>query len=262
MNFFTLKNLLKRFLKFFNITIGKYDFYESLKNDKKIFEDLKIFLKLDGIDYQSKLSILKDSNSELRQDYFVLKVLNFKKKGYFIEFGSCNGLEFSNTLLLERKFGWNGILAEPARYWHEKLKKNRNCNIETNCVWKKTGEKLIFRESKLPLYSTIKDLSNKDHHKYLRKKGKTYEVITISLNDLLKKYGAPKDIDYLSIDTEGSEYEILQNFDFEKYNIKIITCEHNFTDIREKIFNLLKKKGYQRVYQDLSKHDDWYLKLK
>ena len=94
----------------------------------------------------------------------------------------------------------------------------------------------------------------------MRKKGKIYEVSTISLNDLLEKYKAPKDIDYLSIDTEGSEYEVLQNFDFEKYNIKIITCEHNYTEIRSKLFNLLTKKGYKRVHQELSKHDDWYIK--
>ena len=111
------------------------------------------------------------------------------------------------------------------------------------------------------MYSTIKNLSNKDLHKDLRKKGSTYEVNTISLDDLLKKYKAPKNIDYLSIDTEGSEYDILQSFDFDKYNIKIITCEHNYTEFRSKIFQLLTTKGYKRVYQELSKHDDWYIKL-
>ena len=78
-----------------------------------------------------------------------------------------------------------------------------------------TGSKLIFKESELALYSTIKDLSDKDLHKDLRKRGKTYEVITISLNDLLEKYNAPKYIDYLSIDTEVNEFEILKNLGFD-----------------------------------------------
>lgn len=260
MNLDIIKNLLKKFLRIFNLSLTKYDFYENLKKEQKVFEDLKTVFKIDDKNYQKKVDLIKKSHSELKQDFFVLNMLNFKKNGYFVEFGSCDGLKFSNTFLLETEFEWKGILAEPARYWHEELKKNRRCNIETNCVWKESGSKLIFKESDLALYSTINDLSDKDHHKNLRKKGQIYDVSTISLNDLLEKYKAPKDIDYLSIDTEGSEYEVLQNFDFEKYNIKIITCEHNYTEIRSKLFNLLTKKGYKRVHQELSKHDDWYIK--
>ena len=256
-----LYNIFKSFLRLFNLSITKHDFYEKLKKNQKDLENFKILVALDQTDIKKKKTLIDISNSELKQDFFVLNTLNFKKDGYFVEFGSCDGLEFSNTLLLEKKFGWNGILAEPARYWHNELKKNRNCNIETNCVWKESGAKITFKETKLTLYSTIKNLSNKDLHKDLRKKGRTYEVNTISLDDLLKKYKAPKNIDYLSIDTEGSEYDILQSFDFDKYNIRIITCEHNYTEFRSKIFQLLTTKGYKRVYQELSKHDDLYIKL-
>ena len=80
-------------------------------------------------------------------------------------------------------------------------------------------------------------------------------------HDLLEKYNAPKYIDYLSIDTEGSEYEILKNFDFEKYVFKIITIEHNYTSMRDKIFTLLTSKGYKRKYENLSQFDDWYVKI-
>ena len=77
--------------------------------------------------------------------------------------------------------------------------------------------------------------------------------------DLLKKYNAPKEIDYLSIDTEGSEFEILNAFDFDAYKIKVITCEHNFTPMREEIYKLLGSKGYVRKYQEFSQFDDWYV---
>jgi hypothetical protein len=75
-------------------------------------------------------------------------------------------------------------------------------------------------------------------------RAKKYFVDTISLIDPLSEYGAPHEIDYLSIDTEGSEYEILEAFDFEKFHIKIITCEHNYTTNRENIYSLLAKNGY------------------
>jgi hypothetical protein len=75
-----------------------------------------------------------------------------------------------------------------------------------------------------------------------------------------KKYNAPKSVDYLSIDTEGSEYEILSAFDFRAYDIQIITCEHNFTPMREKLFKLLTEQGYQRKFTQFSRWDDWYVR--
>ena len=69
-------------------------------------------------------------------------------------------------------------------------------------------------------------------------------------------------MDYLSIDTEGSEFEILAKFDFDKYEFEIITCEHNYTDAREKLHRLLTSKGYVRKFEDISLFDDWYTKNK
>ena len=83
-----------------------------------------------------------------------------------------------------------------------------------------------------------------------------YSVDSISLNDLLKKHDAPKNIDYLSVDTEGSVYEILSHFDFDAYNIKVITVEHDYSPTRQKIYKLMTQKGYQRKYLGFSKWDD------
>ena len=77
---------------------------------------------------------------------------------------------------------------------------------------------------------------------------------------MLKKHNAPKKIDYLSIDTEGSEYEILNSFNLSEYDIKIITCEHNYSSDREKIYKLLIKNGFERKFSDFSEFDDWYIK--
>jgi len=75
----------------------------------------------------------------------------------------------------------------------------------------------------------------------------------------LKKYNAPKEIDYLSVDTEGSELDILSAFDFNEYRFNCITIEHNFTENREKLKLLLEQNGYKRIFEHLSKWDDWYI---
>jgi hypothetical protein len=84
-------------------------------------------------------------------------------------------------------------------------------------------------------------------------------VRTISLVDLLDQHHAPQIIDFLSIDCEGSEFAILENFDFAKYRFRVIVCEHNFTPMREKIYQLLVSNGYRRVYEGFSYVDDWYV---
>jgi hypothetical protein len=96
-------------------------------------------------------------------------------------------------------------------------------------------------------------------HRNIRSEGNRYEVKTISLNDLLLRYGAPSIIDYLSIDTEGSEIDILESFDFNQYTFSVITIEHNYTDSRNRIYELLTSKGYKRVNENISQFDDWYV---
>lgn len=204
--------------------------------------------------------LLAKSKAQLRQDVFVLFELNWKRGGFFVEFGATNGVDLSNTYLLEMAYGWQGILAEPARLWHTDLMANRRAKIETKCVWKATGATLSFNEAKSPELSTIQDFSASDLHAQEREGGATYSVETISLMDLLEKHGAPREIDYLSIDTEGSEFDILENFDFDKYPIRIITCEHNYSPMRERLHGLFAKNGYVRKYEQVSQFDDWYVR--
>ena len=211
--------------------------------------------------FYTSTSLLIKSKSQLRQDLFILSELKGKKRGYFVEFGATDGITYSNSYLLETEFSWTGILAEPARLWEKQLKANRpNASIETLCVWKDSNSSLIFNETEAPELSTIDSFSDGDGHRNTRLAGKKYQVQTISLNDLLIKHRASKYIDYLSIDTEGSEYEILEAFNFNEFSFGIITVEHNYTPQREKIFALLTGHGYKRKYENISAFDDWYVK--
>lgn len=134
-------------------------------------------------------------------------------------------------------------------------------------VYSRSNKELLFREvpnskNSSVLFSTIDKYSSSDFQSESRMKGTLLKLNTISLNDLLIKYNSPKIIDYLSIDTEGSEYEILKSFNFKKYIFKVITCEHNYTSNREKIYKLLISKGYKRVSKEISNEDDWYIYIK
>jgi FkbM family methyltransferase len=219
--------------------------------------------------YKFMLSKWHKSKAQLFQDLFVLFVLNEKRNGYFVEFGATNGVGLSNTYLLEESYGWGGILAEPARCWIDDLKKNRHCSIDFRCVWQETGKLLEFKETFFRVLSTIDESSRIDGFStqefnaqaaQARTAALKYKVESVSLNDLLLSHNAPLEIDYLSIDTEGSEFLILKKFAFEKYRIKLITVEHNdVSSYRKDLFSLLSSKGYTRLFELLSDFDDWYV---
>jgi len=262
-----LRRLVKNGLKRFGVAITRERYLRGLEEDRRQLErgkrassDIDLISALPEEHISQLFRLLGASRAQLRQDLFVLSQLDFKRDGYFVEFGATNGVDLSNTHLLEKEYGWDGIVAEPATRWHAALKNNRNCHIETHCVWGESGSVLTFNEANEGEYSTIDTFSSSDSHSPRRESGRLYSVTTISLVDLLDKYSAPKIVDYLSIDTEGSEYEILSRFDFDRYQFRVITCEHNFAPQREKIFSLLTEKGYVRKLERLSDFDDWYVK--
>ena len=256
-----LKRKIKGLFSLLGLVLVSKKFWLSVSSENALLPTMKFLLSLQKAVSVELLPVLQDTKSQNFQDLYVLAELGFKKGGYFVDFGATNGIDFSNTFLLEDKFGWQGILVEPARCWHKDLHRNRpSAFIEELCVWKQSDIQLTFNETKNRELSTLDSFSNLDSHRELRQIGQKYEVTTISLTDLLDKYSAPRTIDYLSIDTEGSEFEILSAFDFDKYSFSVITCEHNYTSAREKIFELLTSKGYTRKFEELSLWDDWYVK--
>jgi FkbM family methyltransferase len=204
-------------------------------------------------------SVLRNSKSQLGQDILGLSAAGLAKPGFFVEFGASDGVALSNTHLLEKRFGWSGILCEPSKSWHQALRKNRSCVIDTRCVYSSTGEKISFSENYLGELSAITKFAEPNSSGILKRTTSSYDVETISLLDLLDFHKAPKHIDFLSVDTEGSEFEILEAFDFQKYSFGVICVEHNFADTREKINKLLLANGYVQVHPDLSDFDDWYI---
>ncbi len=202
--------------------------------------------------------LISNSQSQIGQDLVALSTFPKTHGGFFVEFGATNGIDGSNTHLLEKEFGWTGILSEPARKWKNDLSKNREAVIDFRCVYDQSGTNLKFREASGGL-STISSFADFDEHALARRQSVEYNVQTVSLDDLLSEHKAPSHIDFLSIDTEGSELLILSAFDFSKYSFGFICVEHNFTENRAQIQDLLVSNGYRQVYPELSEFDDWFV---
>ncbi len=198
------------------------------------------------------------SRSQLGQDLEVVRFYNNKQNGFFVEVGASDGLEISNTYLLESQYNWKGVCFEPIPSRFKRLLKNRvNSTCYNEAAYSQSGLTLTFDISHVSdLLSGIS--SHIDAHKPKVDSSKTsIQVQTISLLDALDRANAPSFIEYISLDTEGSEFEILSTFDFEKYTFGLIDVEHNFIEPRRTdIRNLLLSKGY--VYKGENQWDDMY----
>jgi FkbM family methyltransferase len=196
--------------------------------------------------------------SQIGQDLEVLKFYNNKTNGFFVEIGASDGIELSNTYLLEKTYNWKGICVEPIPKRFESLYKNRpNSLCFDKAVYNETNSNLIFDISNN--YDLLSGISaNIDVYTDIVNANKTQILVnTITLNDLLAKANAPLFIDYLSLDTEGSEFEILKSVDFQKYIFGLIDVEHNYVEPRRsQIKNLLTSNGY--IYIRENRWDDCY----
>ena len=244
-----------------------------IKNQKSIpkFFDLNSLISSSDkelIDFYTFIFNNKNiSHSQLFQDLFVLYLLGMKREGKYLEFGATDGIELSNSFLLEKEFGWNGVLAEPSPQWQAQLKENRpKSKLLDECIYSETGESINFFVSKEGVYSTIEEFRDSDiesmpsNTKTRNEDGYSVKVSTISLNDVFIKYFNGERIDYMSVDTEGSEFLILSNFNFDKYGPKIVTVEHNFTSSEKKLDALFKENKYRRMFARHTQFDAWYVR--
>jgi len=247
-----LKNIVSSILFAFGYSINS-------KSKKKLLGDLIKLPNGAGMSAAAARKAFRSSKSQLGQDLLAVIGSGANKAGFFVEFGSADGITLSNTYLLEKELGWSGILCEPGRGWHQDLKRNRSCIIDTRCVYSSTGGQISFSENYIGELSGITEFSGEGHHGILDRTVTSYQVETISLLDLLKHHNAPKHIEFLSVDTEGSEFEILNAFDFSQFSFGAICVEHNYLGNRSKVRDLLVANGYRQVYTELSDFDDWFV---
>ncbi len=191
------------------------------------------------------------------QDRWVMHMHKSKRKGFFVELGAYDGIRGSDTALLERQYGWNGICIEADTLLFAKLSKRRHCMCVHACVDGAEREALFLRNA--DLYGGITEYFPPGHdlvvQQYLSHTPQAEQVQTRTLASILRDCRAPSVIDYMSLDTEGSEAAILETFPFDVYRILTMTVEHNARpEYRERIRTLLLGIGY-RLDTETSRDD-------
>lgn len=196
-------------------------------------------------------------NSQIGQDKWVCQMLENKRNGYFIDIGACDGVTISNTYVLEKELGWTGICVEPARKPFAKLKAARNCICVNKAAYSTDGVVSFMEYPDDQYRGNITNIKAMDS-------GIRTVIESITLDSLIYEYNSPRVIDYISIDVEGLEYEILTGFPFEYYFSLCWTIEHNdvepFTK-RNKVRELMALHGYTLYPEHLRKEgwfEDWF----
>ena len=260
-----LKHRLVNHISRSGITLMQTKTLQSLLNEqrkyKSVLSEIEL-LKKYGLEVNSPfLECHQLSKSQLRQDMWIAIASGFKRNGTFVEVGAADGVTLSNTFMLEKVLSWRGVLVEPSEFWHRKLRENRNSRIDTRCCMSQSGLMVDFFAARDPLLSTIARNRFSDTHASERIKGSTSKVLSVSLNDIFEEYKLPNKIDYLSIDTEGNEFEILEKFNFKKFSFGFATIENGFNKEKSRqIQELLEFYGYSKVHEDLSEFDDFYVR--
>lgn len=192
---------------------------------------------------------MSNYKSQFGQDQILNQLFQNKKHGVFVDIGAHDGITLSNSYFFEKELEWTGLCIEPLPKVFEQLKKNRSCIVVEGAAWSEdTTKQFRIVEGYAEMLSGFVDTYNPLHEKRIQDEvaamGGTITDVAIrcyDVNRLLLKYNL-EDIDFLSIDVEGSELDILKSIDYNKIKIKVVLAENNYGD--ETLRNFMSSKGY------------------
>ncbi len=157
-------------------------------------------------------------DKDLFKEYF-----RKKRKGFFIELGAMDGITYSNTKFFEDTLGWTGILIEPVREYYEQLVKNRSKCFNYNCaVGKHNTVTFIGRSATAGMVHTM--ASGFREAWYGQGSQEEWAINCRPLSEIIRETGLNA-FDFLSLDVEGGELEVLQSIDWSKTRIRLVLIE-------------------------------------
>lgn len=195
----------------------------------------------------------ENSYSQCKQD-IILNEKYFKnaENGFFLDIGANHPTRFSNTYLYESKYNWKGICIEPQEDMYKLLVEQRPNSIVINDGVYSEKTELEFCKTITGLSGLVNTYEKKHLHRIERESNAAnitnqyYKINVDTIENILEKYNITT-VDYVSLDTEGSELEILQGCNFDKCHFNIIDVEFNYPNTIKafKIDELLKNKGFK-----------------
>jgi FkbM family methyltransferase len=201
------------------------------------------------------------THSQLFQDYAYLYHCNKNmspNNGIFVEVGVGNGTDHSNSLFLENHLKMDGLLIEPDPRQAESIKRNRTARYAGVAVSETVGT-ITFHMASTPELSWVG--SEKPDDGLDRNAVQSKTVPSMPLDDILEKnLNHEESIEYLSIDVEGGELNVLKGFTYSKWKPKFITIEHNRVDDIKKAMSDFFCDDYKIVLSELSDCDMWLLR--
>ena len=221
-----------------------------IKLFSNLFENLHI---LQNIYIKNNFFFRKKSYSMDKEDLVIDEYFKNKNKGFYVDVGCYHPLQRNNTMLLYQK-GWRGINIDISDFSIKLFKFLRPDDFNLNvAVSNKEGEIDMFFQKKLSQLSTIKENSAKNAFQgnILNKK-----ILSRKLTSILEQ-GKYKDqkIDFLNVDAEGADFEVLQSLDFNKYSPELICIEVIEKDLENSdVFNFLHKNRYKKIWSGVFSH--------
>ena len=208
--------------------------------------------------YRPKIFFPKKTYSMYGEDIIIERFFKNKKKGFYVDIGCYHPLEGSNTYLLFKK-GWNGINADVNSLSIELFNRAREKDHNVNLAVSNNKQKLkIYFRKKINMLNT----SSKKLAKIHFRNGFQERVINACpLNEIIKKSKFnSKKIDFLNIDVEGKELNVLESLNFSRYKPKLICIEiHNHEKMydqnydylkRNSVYKFLIRKGYKVIWKN------------
>ena len=183
-------------------------------------------------------------HSEYGQDrWLVENVFGHARNGTFVEAGALDGVFHSNSLFFESELDWRGVLVEPIPAFCETARMNRPLARVFGCaLGYQNGTDEIEISIPVPGWTGFSRLSHPRRSTTERNRI-TVEVRT--LMEILVRCEISA-VDYLSLDVEGAEYEVLSAYPFEEIPIRVIGVEDN-DESNEPLRSLLSSRGYRHL---------------
>jgi FkbM family methyltransferase len=175
---------------------------------------------------------------------FLNAIWHDRPNGFYVEIGAWDGRKKNSTIILEN-LGWDGVCIEPTPESFEALSKNRKCRCLNVAVFNKNGTAEFASFKNDPATNGLIETHPDSHkNKYDQAQTQFIEVETRDWSSL----ELPSHIDYLQLDTEGSELAILDCVDWTKQKISYICLEDNAAEYGDKTYyNYMLNLGYHCI---------------